>query len=192
MVTCFFTWTRWDEEKGKYIEYRCPEKTWKGSKEFCIFHDPSLEKDIELFKQKLEKKFTRNDLNFHGFHFPRTWGFSRMRFSEKAGFVDASFQEVSFMGATFQKNAQFFAAEFQGWAGFFSVVFQGDVSFIGATFQKNANFGGATFQKNADFKLAVIERNIELTLKYVDQLDIRHTQFLLRGHIVKKPFSDIT
>ncbi|KYK27827.1 MAG: hypothetical protein AYK19_21195 [Theionarchaea archaeon DG-70-1] len=70
MSRCSYTWKEWDEETGEYIEGQCPEKIWLGSEEYCIFHDPSLDKDTELFEQKLKEKLVKKDFNFRGYFFP--------------------------------------------------------------------------------------------------------------------------
>ena len=43
MGRCSYTWKELDQEK------RCQKETWEGSDEYCIFHDPSPEKDVDLF-----------------------------------------------------------------------------------------------------------------------------------------------
>ena len=69
MEKCSYTWSVW----------RCPEPTWKGSKKYCIFHDPSPEKDIELFKQKLKEKLDKKDYGFVGYCFPEEVNFNFCR-----------------------------------------------------------------------------------------------------------------
>ncbi|MBU7025489.1 MAG: pentapeptide repeat-containing protein [Theionarchaea archaeon] len=143
-------------------ELKCPEPTWKGSEEYCIFHDPSLEKDIELFKQKLIEKLSKKDYEFRGYYFPKEVDFSYRGFEEDANFSEATFQNAEFEGATFQ-NANFNRATFQD-ANFSEATFQ-NASFSRATFQdakfwkatfKNARFGEATFQ-NASFSRATFQ-----------------------------------
>ena len=72
MGTCSYTWLEWDLEKGAFVEKRCQEETWEGSDEFCIFHDPSPEKDVDLFKEKLEEQIESETEkhNFTGYCFP--------------------------------------------------------------------------------------------------------------------------
>ena len=103
MSRCSYTWKEWDEEKGEYIEGQCPEKIWLGSEEYCIFYDPSLDKDTELFEQKLKEKLVKKDFNFRGYFFPEWAIFENIEFEEA----------VDFYEATFQKDAAFYEATFQ-------------------------------------------------------------------------------
>ena len=159
MGRCSYTWEEWDIEKHENVTKCCQKETWKGSDEFCIFHDPSPEKDVDLFKEMLEEQIQSEAVrhNFIGYHFPEKWDFSRKEFRIDADFRGATFQDAHFEGATFQ-DALFWEATFQGNAFFLGAIFQGNALFEGATFQGNALFEGATFQ-DAFFWGAIFQGN---------------------------------
>ncbi|MBU7016647.1 MAG: pentapeptide repeat-containing protein [Theionarchaea archaeon] len=148
MGTCSYRQEEWHLE--------CQKEIWGGSGEFCIFHDPSPEKNVDLFKEKLEEqmKSETREQNFIGYYFPKNWDFldadfSRTPFQGTATFFGAAFQKADFRGATFQGTATFFGAAFQK-ADFRRVTFQGEANFMKTDFQE-ADFRAATFQGTADF-----------------------------------------
>jgi len=115
MRRCFFaTWTGW----------RCPEVTWKGSRQYCIFHDQSPEKDTELFERKIREKFEEKNYVFVGYHFPK---------------------DIDFRGWKFEKAVSFWRATFLGNANFSKAIFQQDAYFQEAIFRRNAYFEGVSF-----------------------------------------------
>ncbi|MBU7026940.1 MAG: pentapeptide repeat-containing protein [Theionarchaea archaeon] len=173
MGKCSYTWFLWT----------CPEPTWKGSKKYCIFHDRSEEKDIELFKQKLKEKLDKKDYEFTGYYFPEEVNFSHLKFEEDAYFSDATFQRNAYFSyATFKRNAYFIGATFRRNAYFNFAILQRNTDFIGATFRRNAYFNFAAFQ-NASFKEAIIRENLEFNPKSIEALDLRRTHFFLSGYI---------
>lgn len=177
MVKCCYKWE--ERAEGKRIEKSCQRETWARSNEFCIFHDPSPEKDVNLFKEMLkEQKRSRTERNnFVGYCFPGEWHFSK-RGSRKGFRIDTNFLRVtfkdanfsgavfqgnaSFRGVTSQRNANFSGGVFQGNANFCRVTFQ-DPNFNNAKFQGNANFSGAEFQGNADFNNAELQGNADFS-----------------------------
>ena len=156
MKRCPYTWEQLDKEKRELVEVQCPEEIWKGSDEFCIFHDPSPEKDADLFKEKLEKQMESETErhNFIGYYFPEHWNFSGKEFEIDANFNRAVFQDADFREATFQ-NADFREATFQN-ANFIGVTFKGTAYFWEATFKGTANFNIANF-KDAYFWVATFK-----------------------------------
>ncbi|MGC1120641.1 MAG: pentapeptide repeat-containing protein [Candidatus Methanofastidiosia archaeon] len=153
MGRCYYAWEEWDREKGKFVKKCCQKETWKGSDEFCIFHDPSQEKDIGLFKEMLEEQIEAETSihNFVGYCFPEEWDFSGKEFRLNVHFNGASFgQNVDFSKAFFCKNVEFSHAVFQGNADFLRATFQ-KAGFSSTTFQSNADFGEVAFQDDADF-----------------------------------------
>jgi hypothetical protein len=66
-------------------------------------------------------------------------------------FREATFESVSFIGATFEGNAAFGGATFGGDAAFHGATFGGDAAFRRATFGGDALFVGATFSGDAAF-----------------------------------------
>ena len=188
MGRCSYTWTEPGKEKDVPVRNQCPEKVWYGSKENCIFHDPSKKKDVELFMQKLQEKLDRKDYNFQGYQFLENLDFSKKKFEKDAYFEGASFQNAYFNKASFQdsyfngasfQNAYFEGASFQN-AHFEGASFQ-NASFDGATFQI-ANFHKATFQ-NAYFPNVIIDENLIFTPDKVGKLDLQNSQFRSKGTI---------
>jgi uncharacterized protein YjbI with pentapeptide repeats len=197
MGTCSYTWKEWDSEKRVYVEKRCQEETWEGSDEFCIFHDPSPEKDVDLFKGKLEEqmKSETERHNFIGYYFPNNWDFSgkefeidvdfgEAAFQGTADFREATFQDTDFRGATFQdadfreatfQDADFREATFQD-ADFWGATFQ-DADFWGAAFQGTANFWGAAFQGTANFWGAAFQGTADFREATFQDADFRGATF---------------
>jgi uncharacterized protein YjbI with pentapeptide repeats len=182
MGECTYMWEEWDEEKQKYIIKKCSEEIWKKTQDFCIFHDPSPEKDPDLFEKKLKKKLKSKDYSFHGYYFLENIDFTNKNFEKAAFFDGVTFQNVSFDNTNFNmvsfdkttfhvasfdettfQNASFNGAVFNitsfDKAAFQNVSFNGaifqDVTFNGAIFQ-DVTFNGAIFQgasfEEADFK----------------------------------------
>lgn len=180
MGRCSYNWKEWNYEKGRDVEKRCIEETWKSSNEFCIFHDPSPEKDVDLFKKKLEEQMQSETEkhNFIGYYFPENWDFSGKEFKVDADFRGASFQNADFRKTIFKGNVYFGEATFKKDANFNGVAFQGIVDskkatfrhaffreaifqesrFLGATF-KNADFGKVIFKKDADFSRTTFQED---------------------------------
>ena len=160
MGRCSYTWVEQDKEKKEYVKKYCQKETWKGSDEFCIFHDPSPEKDVDLFKEMLEKQIQSETIrhNFIGYHFPREWNFSSKKFR-----IDAHFERATFQGYADFREAGFLDAHFEGTA-----------------FQGYAHFGGATFH-DAHFERATFQRKVELAPKNNTKINLRYSEFLFRG-----------
>lgn len=173
-------WREWDKEKGKHVEKCCREETWKGSDEFCIFHDPSPDKNVNLFKKAIEKQMQSETgkYDFVGYCFPDEWRFCGEKFEDDADFRETVFQNVEFERAIF-KDVKFSRATFKGDADFKETVFQGDAYFVEVAFQdadfekaifqdadfekaifkKSANFRGVTFQRSASFYAATFRES---------------------------------
>ena len=142
----------------------CRESVWQGSAEgFCIFHDPSKEKNINLFKRKLARKIKREDYNFRGYYFPESVDFADHVFAMDVDFEEAIFssstnfsnctfsQRLNFAGTTFFDRANFLNTTFSGGAYFAGATFFGGGNFVGSTFSGGAYFAGATFFGGAFF-----------------------------------------
>ena len=82
MKQCSYTWWECDKEKEKPVKKQCPEEIWTGSKEYCIFHDPSEKKDTKLFGQKLKEKLNKKDYNFKGYWFLEEADFKEWKFQK--------------------------------------------------------------------------------------------------------------
>jgi hypothetical protein len=77
MGKCSYSWGERDEEKNKLVKRCCQKETWKGSDDFCIFHDPSPEKDGDLFKKMIEEQIEAEtvEYDFTGYYIPEKWDF---------------------------------------------------------------------------------------------------------------------
>jgi len=142
---------------GYLPTYECPEPPLGDSeKGYCIFHEPSKDKDIKKFQEGIKEKIGRKDYDFTGYWFPEhttTFLFSHHNFKK-----DASFQE-----ATFKGEVDFVATTFEGKAFFRGCTFEGNVFFTAATFEKEADFRGkAKFEGIADFTEATFRRDTAL------------------------------
>lgn len=183
MGKCSYTWEDWDREKGKYIRNFCQKKTWEGSNEFCIFHDPSLGRDVGLFKEMLdaqvEAEIRRYD--FVGYYFPEEWDFNEKDFQFDADFRNATFQgDVDFAQANFQGDVDFTDATFQGDVDFRKANFQGDADFRRATFQ-DAYFMDSGYQGTADFKYAVFQSAHFMDTRFHGDSEFKGARFQYAG-----------
>ncbi|MGC1121895.1 MAG: pentapeptide repeat-containing protein [Candidatus Methanofastidiosia archaeon] len=158
MKSCCYTWKQWDDKNNEYVEKSCPEEVWHQSRKYCIFHDPSKQKNAELFKQGISDKIAKGDFNFWGYRFHVNIEFVKQEFHDSvyfdksafygiANFDEAEFQTVSFNDARFKYAS--FSKTFFGDASFDRAIFQ-DSSFNSAVFGK-AHFDGTVFKHNADF-----------------------------------------
>lgn len=142
----------------------CHEPVWQGSTEgFCIFHDPSQEKTLTMFKRKLARKLKREDYDFRGYYFPKSVDFADHIFAQDVDFEEAIFSSstnfsnctfsgrVNFAGTTFFDRANFLNTSFSGGAYFAGATFFGGGNFVGSSFSGGAYFGGATFFGGAYF-----------------------------------------
>jgi len=130
MGKCSYVLIDRDEKEGR-IEKSCPHETWEGSNKFCIFHDPSLDKDRDLFIQKLEEQMQiETEIHsFVGYIFPENWNyFKNYKFKIPVDFNGAIFQNASFRNATFQKDADFRETTFR------------DLTMNGTVFKENLDF----------------------------------------------------
>ena len=142
----------------------CREPVWQGSLEgFCIFHDPSKEKNINLFRKKLARKLRREDYSFRGYYFPESADFADHIFAKDVDFEEAIFSSsanfsnctfsgrLNFAGTTFYDRANFLNSTFSQGAYFAGATFFGGGNFVGSTFSQGAYFAGATFFGGAFF-----------------------------------------
>jgi hypothetical protein len=197
MSRCSYIWAGSERDENK--RNQCSEEIWEGSHEFCIFHDPSKEKDVKLFNQKLQEKLDKKDYNFRGYHFPEDVDFSGKNFEKDVYFTGANFQEVNFSGANFKyvdfSGANFKYVDFSG-ANFQEACFNGanfkETYFRRTNFNGYAGFSDVTFQdaifnkttfKEADFSEAVIKGNLEFNPEKIEKLNLRNSQFQSRGSI---------
>jgi len=191
MKKCSYTWEEWDYRESIFEQNRCQEEIWEGSDEFCIFHDPSPKKNVDLFIQKFqEQKDSKKDKYlFIGYQFPEEYFFSgklpkavilkNAFFQEKVYLQNAIFESAAdFSGVTFQKDAYFNECSFQGDADFSGVTFQKDAYFNKATIQ-HVYFDGAVFQGNSDFHFTTFKESA-----YFDGVNFRNASF--SGAIFRK------
>ena len=142
----------------------CHEAVWQGSAEgYCIFHDPSKEKNINLFQRKLTSKLKKEDYDFRGYYFPKDVDFADQIFAKDVDFEEAIFSSstnfsnctfsgrANFAGTTFFDRANFLNTTFSGGAYFAGATFFGGGNFVGSTFSGGAYFGGSTFFGGAYF-----------------------------------------
>lgn len=212
MGKCSYTWEEWDDEKGR-IERSCPHDTWEGSDEFCIFHDPSPDKDRNLFIEKLKEqmKSENEKHSFIGYVFPEDWDyFKNYEFKINTCFEKSIFQENAyFTKATFQKNTYFYDTTFHGDADFRKANFQEDAYFKEVTFQdvnfkeavfQDVNFEESTFQdadfskvtfQNADFKEVIFQGNVNFYEATFQNADFWEAKFQEKADFEGVTFQDV-
>lgn len=70
--------------------YECPEPVLKESKKgYCIFHEPTKDKDIKRFQEGIKEKISKQNYDFTGYWFPEhttTSLFNRHNFKNYASF----------------------------------------------------------------------------------------------------------
>lgn len=154
--------------------YVCKEPAQLG-KDFCIFHDPDPEKDVQEFDQKLEEQLDGEGANpkyiFIGYQFPKEFNYwpealKRKTFVEYASFSEARFRGTAdFVGANFKEDVDFKNTHFVEEANFFRVRFSEKVDFFEAKFHEKGNtrFWNAEFKGNAFFWLTLFLGNVDFS-----------------------------
>ncbi len=123
----------------------CPREALEGDKDgLCLLHSSQKNKDKDgNFTDAVKKKLDAEDYDFGGVFFPGLANFHGLKFTKKADFSRATFQEANFSGATFGE-VNFSEATFQEAIFHEANITDGD--FSNATF-KRANFSNAIFQE---------------------------------------------
>ena len=162
--------------------YKCPEPALKNSeKGYCIFHEPSEDKNIKNFSEGIKRKIDKKDYNFRGYWFPEEetyleepafeWHitFTNFTFETLALFAESIFKgHAYFTGATFEKGADFRDSTFEKPAVFSGSTFKervyfGSIFYFGSTFKDMAIFNGAAFEKGVDFARTTFEGVADFT-----------------------------
>ena len=141
------------EEFGSTCKGLPADNEYEG-KQYCVLHFPSVDKDLDEFKEAIEKKLKDKDFDFRGVYFPDKQSLASL-------LPNATFEgEASFSNATFKERAIFSDATFEGEASFFYATFEGEASFSNAIFKERAIFWSLrTFpQTFLSFRAAVIEK----------------------------------
>ena len=162
--------------------YKCPKPALKNSeKGYCIFHEPSEDKNIKNFSEGIKRKIDKKDYNFRGYWFPEEetyleepafeWSitFTNFTFEILALFPESIFKgHAYFTGATFEKGADFRDSTFEKRAVFSGSTFKervyfGSIFYFGSTFKDMAIFNGAAFEKGVDFARTTFEGVADFT-----------------------------
>lgn len=130
--------------KSKYgRDYKCPEPPLEDSeKRYCIFHEPTKDKDIQKFNEGIKRKLNEQDHNFMGYYFP-------MRFSFPKAVIFGARAESDARGVT-ERGASFSETTFEGNPLFLDCIFRGGVSFRQSTFRSCPTFTRCTFEEGLD------------------------------------------
>ena len=115
------------------VALHCPEIPDPSASEgeFCIFHNPSLDKSSTACIIALQSK---RDCDYRGYVFPLKFNTDHLQFSE-----------ADFRGARFGDRVNFTAKTFIGVTHFDCVTFDKSANFRGAEFLSNVNFSQGTF-----------------------------------------------
>lgn len=152
MGRCSYIWKERIEYTDKLIEVQCSQEIWEGSKKYCIFHDPSQNKDIELFRNKMREKLERKDYKFTGYYFLEDLDLSNFKFEEDVNFRKCVFYGNAFFNnAIFHEMVDFFKTQFLGEAAFHKTRFIGKANFSYSIFSKGAHFISAEFSQESNF-----------------------------------------
>lgn len=187
--------------------YKCPEHALKNSeKGYCIFHEPSEDKNINNFSEGIKRKIDKKDYDFRGYWFPEEetpvfeWRitFTNFTFETRAFFAESIFKEQAyFTGTTFEKGADFIASTFEKPAVFSGSTFKEKVYFgsildFGSTFKDMAIFRRAAFEKGADFARTTFEGAADFrwaTFRDADFTASTFKEIVRLDHVrVKMPF----
>jgi uncharacterized protein YjbI with pentapeptide repeats len=157
---CSFTWIERDKKNNTPQKNHCDEKIWEGSNEYCIFHDPMINKDQILFHSCLKKRLKEENYNFIGFVFPDS-DFSFIKFTGDVSFYRAVFnKEVSFTRAVFQYNVNFSRVTFKESVNFNRSLFKKKAIFNGAIFHEFSSVGEARFIEKANFTGCIFHKGV--------------------------------
>ncbi|MGD2249377.1 MAG: pentapeptide repeat-containing protein [Candidatus Methanofastidiosia archaeon] len=166
---CQYMMKMLDRKSNKYIEGQCLEKVWYNSENYCIFHDPSPEKDIQLFYQKIKEKINKKNYDFQGYYFPEEIDLSSEKFETEVFFNGAVFSKnvifsrtifsstVDFSRCKFKKKSNFNRSTFKEGAYFNGAIFNGFASFGEAKFLKKAHFSACTFLNGVRFRRTIFQ-----------------------------------
>ncbi|MCY4438251.1 MAG: pentapeptide repeat-containing protein [Chloroflexi bacterium] len=137
---------------------------------FCIFHNPSLEKDCAAFTNGIQSK--RNS-NYRGYVFPLGFHTELLQLS-KADFRGACFKDrANFSGQSFTGSTCFSGVTFERSASFAGARFSGDVEFENGTF-RSVSFAEGIFGGRASFRNA---RFLELDLSTANLDETYHAGY---------------
>ncbi len=135
-------------------------------KHYCLFHLPTINKNVELFNDKFRERLGQVEKAFEDnktlpekeqaeknrnlrYDFRYVWFPSEVNLSRHE-FIAAAY----FSSATFTAAADFSSATFKSAADFSSATFKSAADFSSATFTAAADFSSATFTATADFSWA--------------------------------------
>lgn len=145
--------------------YNCTEPVLENSeKGYCIFHEPSADKDIRKFIEGIKRKLDNKDYDFGKYWFPVTISFLTISLNKpftpegKIGFIGFTFEgEANFTACTFKEKASFIRYTFKERVSFERCTFKGMVFFAESTFKQGANFSECTFERWANFSKCIFE-----------------------------------
>lgn len=155
----------------------CNRKAWKKF-EYCIFHEPSKDKDADLFWNGIDRMMKKKDYNFGGFYFIPRKGedFIDLREIEFYGTFN-----ISFSKAEFYKDVAFNFCIFNGNVNFSEIKVSKDssISFLGVKFKKWVHFSLTDFPKLTYFTSAVFENKaIFLGSRFQGKVFFNDSRFL--------------
>ena len=144
------------EEFGSTCKGLPADNEYEGAR-YCVLHFPRVDKDLDEFKEAIEKKLKDKDFDFRGVYFPGNQSLASFlpndTFEGEADFSDATFKGSAYFshGVTFGEGAFFLSATFKGEAFFSRATFKGEASFRKVAFESEADFSDAIFKEVGKF-----------------------------------------
>ncbi len=146
---------------GGYEHVNVYEEDKHIHKRFCVFHDPSENKDVDVFWGQFGKLIDKNieknvfEWDFEGFVFPKM-NFKVINEYEapenvKIDFAFSKFMNADFRGYKFPHIVSFINCEFSGLTHFGGAEFAGFVSFGYCKFKGRTSFEETKFRGDAGF-----------------------------------------
>ena len=159
----------------------------------CILHSTGKDKDPKLFRDRINGKLAKQDLDFSGTFFPSAIGFSGLVLRD-ANFRECEFgSEADFSNATFEGEAVFVQATFKRAADFRKTTFEDTTFFGGATFEGVAKFGGAIFARRALFSGAAFREMVWFRVcRFGGEARFAYSQFAGQADLGKAKFEGAT
>lgn len=146
---------------------QCSRQREKG-REFCIFHDPILDKDNDRFMRELQADFAMQTispnssiLDISGFHIPFSFNIENH--------IGRYITKLQAHNTKFYKDLNFFRRKFDGELDFTQAIFSKinfedvgvkDIYFTNAAFKNEANFKNMTVTNISNFNSANFDSDV--------------------------------
>lgn len=158
---------------------------------YCLFHLPTIEKDINKFKEKFESSLSRIEKIL--VLIEKDTDEAKKNY-EKIPSYDFRYvwfpSPIDLENYKFVAPADFSFTVFSGVADLNSTLFSGNVNFSSATFSENVTFGQANFSATADFSSVNFSSNANFSsAKFSSDVNFSWATFSYNADFISAVFS---